>query len=151
MIQESHVGIGILGKEGAHAAMSSDFVLKRFNHLRRLICVHGRNNYWRTTQVVMFSFYKNLAFPLPLFWFTFYSMANGTTSYDSLLIVRSHLTRTHKRKRSWRAPFFVASCSFLFVVSLACALLSRPLSTRSSRRFLLSSLVCSIATCTRRR
>jgi len=86
MIAEAHVGIGILGKEGAHAAMASDFVLHRFHHLRRLICVHGRYSYWRTTQVVMFSFYKNLAFPLPLFWYCFYSMANGTTSYDSLLI-----------------------------------------------------------------
>jgi len=66
--------------------MSSDFVIKRFNHLRRLICVHGRYSYWRTTQVVMLCFYKNLAFPLPLFWYTFYSWANGTTSYDSLLI-----------------------------------------------------------------
>lgn len=74
--------------------MSSDFVIKRFNHLRRLICVHGRYSFWRTTQVVMFSFYKNLAFPLPLFWFCFWSMANGTTSYDSLLIV-SHDTHTH--------------------------------------------------------
>jgi magnesium-transporting ATPase (P-type) len=87
MIQESHVGVGILGKEGAHAAMSSDFVIKRFHHLRRLICVHGRYNFFRTTQVVLFSFYKNLAFPLPLFWFCFWSMANGTTSFDSLLMV----------------------------------------------------------------
>lgn len=94
MIQESHVGIGILGKEGAHAAMSSDFVIKRFHHLRRLICVHGRWNYWRTAQVVMMSFYKNLAFPLPLFWYCFWSMANGTTSFDSLLMVTQH-TRAH--------------------------------------------------------
>lgn len=66
--------------------LSSDFVIKRFHHLRRLIAIHGRWNFFRTCQVVMFSFYKNLAFPLPLFWFTFWSMANGTTSYDSLLI-----------------------------------------------------------------
>lgn len=86
MIQESHVGIGILGKEGAHAAMSSDFVLRRFWHLRRLLCVHGRYNFFRTAQVVMFSFFKNLAFPLPLFWFCFWSLANGTSAFDSLLV-----------------------------------------------------------------
>jgi hypothetical protein len=33
MIQESHVGVGILGKEGAHAAMSADFV-----HVMKLTC-----------------------------------------------------------------------------------------------------------------
>jgi hypothetical protein len=47
---------------------------------------HGRYNYFRTSQVVLFSFYKNLAFPLPLFWYCFWSMANGTTSFDSLLV-----------------------------------------------------------------
>ena len=58
MIQEAHVGVGVMGKEGAHAAMSSDFVIHRFHHLVRLLCLHGRWCYWRTTQVVFFSFYK---------------------------------------------------------------------------------------------
>ena len=86
MIQESHVGIGIYGKEGAHAAMSSDFVLYRFHHLKRLLILHGRWSYWRTTQVVLLSFYKNLVFPLPLFWFQFWAAGSGTTMYDALLI-----------------------------------------------------------------
>lgn len=50
MIQESNVGIGILGKEGAHAALSSDYILHRFMHLIPLIFIHGRYNYYRTAK-----------------------------------------------------------------------------------------------------
>jgi phospholipid-transporting ATPase len=86
MIQEAHVGVGIYGKEGAHAAMSSDFVIYRFYHLIRLMCLHGRWSYWRTSQVIMFSFYKNMAFPFPLFWHQFWNNGSGTTMFDALLI-----------------------------------------------------------------
>lgn len=86
MLQESHVGVGILGKEGAHAAMSSDFVIYRFHHLRRLLCIHGRYAYWRTSQLVMQSFYKNICFPIPLFWFQFFCQGSGQALFDSILI-----------------------------------------------------------------
>ena len=85
MILEAHVGVGILGKEGAHAAMSSDFVIHRFSHLKKLLFVHGRNNYFRLIQVVLFTFYKNLAYQLPLFWFEWWSLGSGTTFFDSIL------------------------------------------------------------------
>jgi magnesium-transporting ATPase (P-type) len=48
---QSDVGIGILGREGAHAAMSSDFVIMRFFHLTRLLFVHGRYSYFRSAKV----------------------------------------------------------------------------------------------------
>ena len=86
MIIEAHVGVGVLGKEGAHAAMSSDFVIHRFHHLVRLLCLHGRWSYWRTTQVVFFSIYKNFVFPLPLFWYQWWTLGSGTTMYDALLV-----------------------------------------------------------------
>jgi magnesium-transporting ATPase (P-type) len=37
MIQEADVGVGIMGKEGSHAAMSADYVVLRFKHLLRYI------------------------------------------------------------------------------------------------------------------
>jgi len=82
---EAHVGVGILGKEGAHAAMSSDFVIHRFYHLKKLLVIHGRYNYFRLIQVVLFSFYKNLAFQLPLFWFQWWCLGSGSTFFDSIL------------------------------------------------------------------
>lgn len=42
MIQESHVGIGIFGKEGRQAALSSDFSITEFKHLKNLLFWHGR-------------------------------------------------------------------------------------------------------------
>lgn len=42
MIQESHVGIGIFGKEGKQAALSSDFSITEFKHLKNLLFWHGR-------------------------------------------------------------------------------------------------------------
>jgi len=42
MIQESHVGIGLFGKEGKQAALSSDFSITEFKHLKNLLFWHGR-------------------------------------------------------------------------------------------------------------
>ncbi|CAG7720170.1 unnamed protein product [Allacma fusca] len=41
MIQEAHLGIGILGKEGRQAARSADFALARSSFLKKAILVHG--------------------------------------------------------------------------------------------------------------
>jgi P-type E1-E2 ATPase len=73
MIQESSVGIGILGKEGSHAAVASDFVIHRFRHLERLLFIHGRYSWIRNSKVVLFSLYKNVTFSLPLFFYSFFA------------------------------------------------------------------------------
>jgi len=86
MIQEADVGVGIMGKEGSHAAMSADYVLMRFSHLVRLLFIHGRYSHYRTSKVVFFSFYKNMAFPFPQFWFAFFSMGAGQTLYEPYLM-----------------------------------------------------------------
>jgi len=44
MITEAHVGIGIFGKEGMQAALSSDFSITEFKHLKKLLFWHGRNS-----------------------------------------------------------------------------------------------------------
>ncbi len=77
MIQEAHVGVGILGKEGSHAAMSSDYVLHRFAHLKQLVFVQGRYCLYRTAKVIMLSFYKNFVFVMPVVWFSFHNAFSG--------------------------------------------------------------------------
>lgn len=47
MIQKAHIGVGLVGKDGTQAARSSDYALRQFSHLKRLIAVHGRWNYMR--------------------------------------------------------------------------------------------------------
>ena len=37
MIQEAHVGLGIMGKEGRAAVRSADFAFAKFKHLQRLV------------------------------------------------------------------------------------------------------------------
>jgi len=75
-----------MGKEGSHAAMSSDYVLHRFWHLKSLLFLHGRYSHFRTTKVVFFCFYKNMCMPLPQFFFAFSNGASGQTLYDSALM-----------------------------------------------------------------
>ncbi|MDO9333890.1 MAG: hypothetical protein Q7T57_05145 [Dehalococcoidales bacterium] len=86
MIQESNCGIGILGKEGAHAALSSDYVIHRFIHLIPLMFLHGRYNYYRTGQIVFFSFYKNMIFPVPMIIFSFYCYNSGQVYFVPILM-----------------------------------------------------------------
>lgn len=62
MIQEAHIGVGILGKEGNQAAMCSDYFFCEFRYLWRLLFVHGRWNFYRTAYFVNFFFFKNIVF-----------------------------------------------------------------------------------------
>ena len=39
MIQEAHVGLGIMGKEGRAAVRSADFAFAKFKHLHRLVLI----------------------------------------------------------------------------------------------------------------
>lgn len=86
MIQKANVGIGLTGKEGNQAAQASDYVLHRFRHLPRLLFVHGRYSYIRLTKVVLWSFYKNTFFPVPLFLYGFFSDFSDTPIYDALIM-----------------------------------------------------------------
>lgn len=87
MIQEAHVGIGVVGNEGMQAVNSSDYAISRFQHLLPLLFLHGRWNYQRITRVVLYSFYKNFLLVLPMFLFSFSNLYSGTALYDSWLIM----------------------------------------------------------------
>jgi phospholipid-translocating ATPase len=60
MIQEAHVGVGIIGREGKQAARAADFAVTQFKHLAPLMFVHGHMSYARTCYVVQYSFYKSM-------------------------------------------------------------------------------------------
>lgn len=38
MIQQAHVGVGIVGKEGMQASLAADFSVTQFSHIARLMC-----------------------------------------------------------------------------------------------------------------
>ena len=58
MIQEAHVGFGLMGKEGRQAVNSSDFAFGRFKFLRRVLLVHGNLFYHRVSTLIHYFFYK---------------------------------------------------------------------------------------------
>lgn len=58
MIQEAHVGFGLMGKEGRQAVNSSDFAFGRFRFLRRVLLVHGNLFYHRVSTLIQYFFYK---------------------------------------------------------------------------------------------
>merc|ERR1719491_1747334 len=71
MIQAANVGVGIMGKEGTQASLASDFVVHRFRHLLRLLLVHGRYAFLRTSLVSLLSLYKNMALMLTIVLYAF--------------------------------------------------------------------------------
>ncbi|KAM8973060.1 phospholipid-transporting ATPase VB isoform 2-T2 [Pelodytes ibericus] len=82
MIQAADVGIGISGQEGMQAVMSSDFAISRFKHLKKLLLVHGHWCYRRLAKMVIYFFYKNVAYVNLLFWYQFFCGFSGTTMID---------------------------------------------------------------------
>ncbi|XP_046892694.1 phospholipid-transporting ATPase IF isoform X1 [Hypomesus transpacificus] len=86
MIQEAHVGIGIMGKEGRQAVRNSDYAIARFKFLSKLLLVHGHFYYIRITTLVQYFFYKNVCFITPQFLYQFFCLFSQQTLYDSVYL-----------------------------------------------------------------
>jgi magnesium-transporting ATPase (P-type) len=74
--------VGLFGEEGTQAAMASDYACGDFKCLRRLVLFHGRLNYLRIADMILYFFFKNFIFTIPQFFFAFYSGFSGMTLYD---------------------------------------------------------------------
>jgi len=77
MIQAAHIGVGIMGREGAQAVRASDYAFLEFRFLKPLLCVHGRYTYLQITKLILYSFYKNIVLSLILFSYGFVSLWSG--------------------------------------------------------------------------
>lgn len=86
MLQEAHIGVGIHGKEGSQAARSGDYAIYAYRHLKRLVCIHGRYNILRSSALIQFSYYKNLAMFLVQLWFSFFNGFSGQPIYESFIM-----------------------------------------------------------------
>lgn len=83
MIQSADIGVGIAGKEGLQASRSSDYSIGQFRFLLKLLFVHGRYNYIRTSKFVLCTFYKEVAFYLTQLIYQRYTMFSGTSLFES--------------------------------------------------------------------
>uniref|UniRef100_A0A3B5AIS3 Phospholipid-transporting ATPase n=1 Tax=Stegastes partitus TaxID=144197 RepID=A0A3B5AIS3_9TELE len=86
MIKTADIGVGISGQEGMQAVMSSDYAFAQFRYLQRLLLVHGRWSYIRMCKFLRFFFFKNFAFTLVHFWYSFFSGYSSQNSDFCLLI-----------------------------------------------------------------
>lgn len=94
MILKAHVGVGILGKEGQQAARSADYAIGQFKFLKPLLFVHGREAYRRNSQLILYNFYKNIAYGAAPFFFGFYSAFSGQMIYEKLIYLLFNITMT---------------------------------------------------------
>ncbi|GCC31931.1 phospholipid-transporting ATPase VD isoform X2 [Chiloscyllium punctatum] len=94
MIQVADVGIGISGQEGMQAVMSSDFAISRFKHLKKLLLVHGHWCYTRLANMILYFFYKNVAYVNLLFWYQLFCGFSGTSMIDYWILILFNLIFT---------------------------------------------------------
>ena len=87
MLQEAHIGLGIIGHEGSAAAQASDFAFTKFRFLKRALLVHGHWYYFRAAFLIQYSFYKNIAFCTGQFLFMFFNNYSANTIFDSFFLV----------------------------------------------------------------
>ena len=62
--------------------------------LWRLLFVHGRWNYIRISEMILYFFYKNMLFTLPQFITAFYNGFSGQTVYEDIYITLYNLIFT---------------------------------------------------------
>ena len=94
MIMEAHIGVGIYGEEGMRAVQSSDYAIGEFKFLHSLLLFHGRTNYIRNAECVLYFFYKNFVFTILQFFFGFYCNFTGQTIIDDWFITLFNLLFT---------------------------------------------------------
>uniref|UniRef100_A0A3B5QCU7 Phospholipid-transporting ATPase n=1 Tax=Xiphophorus maculatus TaxID=8083 RepID=A0A3B5QCU7_XIPMA len=91
MIKTADIGVGISGQEGMQAVMSSDYAFAQFCYLQRLLLVHGRWSYIRMCKFLRFFFFKNFAFTLVHFWYSFFNGYSSQTAYEDWFITLYNL------------------------------------------------------------
>eukprot|EP00993_Chasmostoma_nieuportense_P002620 NODE_33_length_3995_cov_36.399173_g30_i0.p1 GENE.NODE_33_length_3995_cov_36.399173_g30_i0~~NODE_33_length_3995_cov_36.399173_g30_i0.p1 ORF type:complete len:1219 (+),score=320.18 NODE_33_length_3995_cov_36.399173_g30_i0:183-3839(+) len=82
MILKAHIGVGISGKEGVQAVMSSDYSIAQFRFLQQLILVHGRWDFQRISTSILYFFYKNVVFAVVGCLYGIHSCFSGVNFWD---------------------------------------------------------------------
>ena len=94
MISEANIGIGLYGEEGMRAVQASDFAIGEFHLLRRLLLHSGRTNLMRTSNMILYFFYKNFIITIIHFYFGFYNNFSGQTIIDDWFIAIYNMVLT---------------------------------------------------------
>lgn len=116
MIQLASIGLGIVGKEGNHAALASDVSMKEFKYAKQILLWHGRNAYRRAAALSQFVIHRGLIISILQMAFSiiFYNVAipiyNGmlmlgyATLYTSLPVFSLILDEDLSREKTLMYP-----------------------------------------------
>jgi len=94
MINAAHVGVGIMGNEGMQAARSADFAIGEYKMLQKLVAVHGRYSLLRITDLIKYSFFKNVCFCTPQIVLAFFSRLSAQSFHNSWIILAFNIVFT---------------------------------------------------------
>ncbi|OAO16472.1 phospholipid-transporting atpase [Blastocystis sp. ATCC 50177/Nand II] len=83
MLLQSDCGVALRGKEGQQAALAGDFVVNEFHQLRRLLCVHGVNNYSRSWSLTTYSVFKSILLCATQTVYCFFTLFSGTSLFNA--------------------------------------------------------------------
>lgn len=86
MIQQAHVGFGLMGKEGNQASAFADYAMPRFKDLRRALFWHGRPYGLRLNNFVLWNLYKSVINATTKYCANFENGWSGDQPVDSILI-----------------------------------------------------------------
>lgn len=87
MIQEAHVGIGIVGKEGKQASLAADYSITQFKHLTLLTLWFGRLSYKNTAIISQFIIHRGLIFSFIQFIFSVIFYYSSLPIYNGILVL----------------------------------------------------------------
>lgn len=94
MIRAADVGIGVEGKEGSEAVMSSDFSIPSFHHIASLLIVHGRWCVNRVSLLIGLTLYKTAIIGILQIFYGFFNGFSATSTFDSAYLTVYNLLLT---------------------------------------------------------
>ncbi|OHS95743.1 phospholipid-translocating P-type ATPase, flippase family protein [Tritrichomonas foetus] len=86
MIRAADVGVGVEGKEGSEAVMSSDFSIPSYRHLASLLIVHGIWCVNRVSLLILLTFYKNAMIGILQIYYGIFNGFSATSTFDSAFL-----------------------------------------------------------------
>jgi magnesium-transporting ATPase (P-type) len=82
------------------AVQASNYAIGQFKCLWKLVLYHGRLNYIRIAEMILYFFYKNIIFTVPQFFFAFFCFYSGQSIFDdlytNLTIPKLHCALQHR-------------------------------------------------------
>ena len=87
MIQQAHLGFGLMGKEGNQAATYADYSIAKFKDLRRLLFWHGRGFAWKLAFAIKICVFKNVVWCMPQYFLNMWAGMSSVLAQEDIFRV----------------------------------------------------------------